>query len=92
MTSARRPSGSTGAVGALLDGIAASTPELPGAACRGRGPLFDAETISDRIRAERICRDECPALGRCRRWFASLPPSRRPVGVVAGRYREGRFR
>lgn len=65
---------------------------MPGAACKGRHNLFDGETPADRIRAEAICRDACPALGRCRRWVASLPGYRRPSGVVAGRFREGRWR
>lgn len=77
------------AVGALLEGIVAAVPELPRAACRGRHKLFDGDTAADRVRAERICRDECPALGRCRRWFTSLPVSRRPSGVVAGKFRDG---
>ncbi|WP_369816626.1 hypothetical protein [Mycobacterium sp. E740] len=67
---------------ACLGGV----PALPGAACRGRHDLFDGETTADRIAAERLCRDACPALGACRRWVASLPKSRRPVGVVAGRF------
>ncbi|WP_094287663.1 hypothetical protein [Mycobacterium lehmannii] len=69
----------------------ASVPALPGAACKGRGPLFDGETPADRIRAERLCRDACPSLGRCRRWVGSLSPSRRPTGVIAGKFREGRW-
>lgn len=75
-----------------LLGYLAALPALPGAACKGRAPLFDGETTGDRIQAERLCRDACPSLGRCGRWVASLSPSRRPSGVIAGRYREGRFR
>lgn len=92
MTQARRRSdGSAASIDGLM-ALAESVPPLPGARCKGRGALFDGETIADRIRAERICTDECPALGRCRRWVASLSPSRRPSGVVAGRYREALFR
>lgn len=91
MTSARRPLGGAGAVGGLL-ALAASVPPLPGAACKGRATLFDGETPADRARAERVCLHECPALGRCRRWVAATPPSRRPVGVVAGVFREPRWR
>lgn len=69
-----------------------AAPALRGARCRGRAHLFDGGPAGedDVIRAARIdqalglCR-RCPALADCRRWHDSLPVSRRPVGVVAGR-------
>lgn len=65
---------------------------MPGAACRGLGELFDPldpDDESDRTSAEvaamRVCERQCPVLAQCRRWFKSLPDSRKPTGVVAGR-------
>ncbi|HPY26001.1 MAG TPA: hypothetical protein PLK19_16960 [Mycobacterium sp.] len=78
------------AIGSLFAAI--GTPALPGARCRGRHHLFDdaaqgepADTVEARHRqAIRLCQ-RCPALEPCQTWLDSLPPSRRPAGVVAGR-------
>lgn len=81
------------ALSAALGGI----PVLPGAACKGYSRVFDeppapsvdpdpgatAERIAFALRA---CQ-ECPALGLCRQWVASLPANQRPPGVVAGEIR-----
>ncbi|KHO18648.1 hypothetical protein [Mycolicibacterium setense] len=76
---------------ALMAALGAA-PALPGARCRGRSHLFDGGPPGedDEIRAARIGQalalcHRCPALAHCRRWHDSLPVSRRPVGVVAGR-------
>jgi hypothetical protein len=72
----------------LLDALAAA-PNLSGAACRGRHELFDPRDLSDPDRQDieaealALCRG-CPALLACRRWYDSLPPGKRPIGVVAG--------
>lgn len=74
------------AFAAALAGI----PALPGAACRGLSEPFDqpvdGETAKDTAyrhqTALSICRG-CPALPACTAWVESLPPSRRPGGVVA---------
>jgi WhiB family redox-sensing transcriptional regulator len=74
----------------LLDAIGAA-PVLPGAHCRGRHHLFDEaapnekpETVAARhAQAVGLCQ-LCPARSRCEDWLASLPRSKRPVGVVAG--------
>ena len=71
-----------------------SCPLRPDAACRDEWALFDATISADRgrpldavklarIQALAVC-DSCPALGDCRTWLDSLPPSQRPAGVVAG--------
>lgn len=79
-----------------LSALLAGIPNLPDARCKGKADLFEA-TVAERtkppaIRAElecaretalRLCSD-CPAAGRCREWFDSLPVARRPRGVIAG--------
>lgn len=70
----------------------AGVPVLPGAKCRGRAHLFDEarpdeapDTAEQRHgHAVTLCRS-CPALPSCSEWFDSLPRSKRPPGVVAGR-------
>ena len=69
-----------------------TTPQLPGARCRGKWALFDPadgdddRQVVERLHAEAVtlCR-QCPALTQCANWFHSLPPIKRPGGVVAGR-------
>jgi hypothetical protein len=69
-----------------------TAPSLPGARCKNRGHLFDPaapnedpDTTSARhAQALGLC-SHCPALERCGEWFDGLKPSKRPVGVVAGR-------
>lgn len=70
----------------------AGVPVLSGARCRGRHALFDPQHGSepDEIAQARhrqalaLCA-HCPALAACQWWVDSLPPRRRPRGVVAGR-------
>jgi len=66
----------------------APLPDLTGAACAGRGDLFDLRPVHSDHRAYRealaLCA-RCPVLGACSAWFASLPAAERPVGVIAGR-------
>ncbi|GAB7144420.1 hypothetical protein [Mycobacterium riyadhense] len=70
------------------------TPTLPGALCKGQAPVWDEALPPQRDpdpddTAQRLsfamaaCR-RCPALTPCRAWLASLPPRKRPTGVVAG--------
>jgi hypothetical protein len=72
---------------ALLAAI--NTPTLPGALCRNRSELFDpvSQTNPDHDHIEgvaiHLCH-QCPALTDCARWLATLPPTQRPLGVVAG--------
>jgi hypothetical protein len=78
----------------LDDLIAAvgAAPCLPGARCRGKYHLFDAaapgedtDTVAAiHAQALSLCQ-RCPSLARCKDWFDSLPPKKRPHGVVAGR-------
>ncbi len=64
---------------AALGGI----PALSGAHCRGPHQLFDpSEDIEQR--ALWLCASR-PVLAACKAWCDSLPASRRPLGVVAGR-------
>lgn len=75
-----------------LLGSLLGVPSLPGAKCRGRSHLFDAaeqyepaEIVEQRHnQAKRLCAG-CSSLETCRTWLESLPLSRKPVGVVAGR-------
>lgn len=72
-----------------LLGALIGAPALPGARCRGRSHLFDPpdphEDASQRhLQALGLC-EHCPALTACEEWFATLKPSKRPPGVVAGR-------
>lgn len=82
-------------IAGLLDSLSLA-PSLPGALCAGRHELFDAsieasrtgtaaaaELAQARAEALRIC-GGCPVLQPCRRWFDSLPKSKRPQGVCAG--------
>ena len=80
----------------LVDLLAAlaGAPALPGARCRGRPHLFDparpaeAEaSVADRHRQALALCAACPSLRRCAAWLDSLPPSKRPAGVVAGTVR-----
>ena len=74
----------------------AAAPDLPGAACRGLAPGFDAarpdETVAEvahrHLAALAICA-KCPALAACSSWLETLPVRERPVGVVAGRITQG---
>ena len=72
---------------ALLAAIHAA-PNLTGARCAGRSQLWDEQPRTakgelNEARAIRQCRG-CPALRDCAAWLATLPPSARPFGVVAG--------
>ncbi|OZC76415.1 hypothetical protein CH282_26160 [Rhodococcus sp. 06-418-1B] len=70
--------------------LTGSTPELPGALCRGRwdlwDPLADGETrAAARPRHDQavaLC-EQCPSLVSCRTWIRS-EPRRLRQGVVAG--------
>jgi len=84
----------------LDDLIAAvgAAPCLPGAKCRSRHTLFDPPGLSedpDTVAARHglalgLC-EHCPSLARCQEWLASLPPRKRPLGVVAGVVRQDRI-
>ena len=76
----------------LLTALAAQTPPLHGAACRGKTELYDRTVTMTagpvnmrRARAEAlaVCQS-CPALTDCRHWLEALPEDQRPRGVVAG--------
>ena len=79
-----------------LIAVIAGAPALHGARCRSKSHLFDAAqpgedpaTVAARhAQALGLC-EHCPALDRCREWFDSLKPSKRPLGVVAGRINPG---
>lgn len=68
-----------------------AAPALDGAACTGRGHLFDdrqTEETTDAWRhrataAASVCH-RCPVMNGCRDWLESLEPARRPHGIVAG--------
>lgn len=69
-------------------------PALPDAACVNHWRLFDstisaskgnrsAELEDARTEALAVCMT-CPALQPCRQWLNTIPPRRRPSGVIAG--------
>lgn len=80
----------------LFDAIALA-PSLPGAKCRGRHRLFDppepgadpAEVADAQAAALKLCA-ACTSLPRCAAWVESLPPTKRPDGVVGGTVRAPR--
>jgi WhiB family redox-sensing transcriptional regulator len=66
-------------------------PHLPGARCRGRPHLFDPAGVNEDASARHaqalgLCQ-HCPSLTRCAEWLDSLPPQKKPFGVIAGRLR-----
>jgi hypothetical protein len=79
----------------LLREILWQTEKLADPACQGRHVLFDpaepGEHYHDveyrRGAAVRVCETQCSTstFKECERWFLSLPRSRRPAGVCAGR-------
>ncbi|GAB3216789.1 class I SAM-dependent methyltransferase [Mycolicibacterium hippocampi] len=79
----------------LAAAIGPPAPE-PGALCVGDHDLFDppqdgeaaAAAAARHELAADICR-ACPEVTACRAWVDSLPPRRRPGGVVAGQTPEG---
>ena len=80
---------------ALIEAVVGAAPCLPGAKCRGRHALFDPPALGEPANVVEARHDlalglceYCPALSRCRDWLASLPPQRRPVGVIAGTVRQ----
>lgn len=91
MTAALGAPGQLDALVGALGGI----PRLPGALCKGQPELWDeplplsrdpnpGDTAQRLEFAVSTCH-RCPALRACERWVASLRPSRRPVGVTAGK-------
>lgn len=66
-------------------------PRLDGAKCVGLHRLMDPQhpgepdtaAAARHHRAMGVCQT-CPALPGCRSWLLSLPPRKRPLGVVAG--------
>lgn len=66
----------------LLAAVLRDTPRLPGALCRGRHRLFDADGQHDVSGALELC-GRCPARGPCAEW-ASREPAYRLTGVLAG--------
>jgi hypothetical protein len=82
----------------LLSALA-GVPVLPGARCRGRHALFDPQRPdeADEVAQARhsqavgLC-EHCPALAACQLWVNSLPPPKRPSGVIAGQLRRERPR
>lgn len=70
----------------LAAAILHRTPRLPGARCVGQPQVFDGHDDASRDAPVELC-NQCPALAQCESWVRSLPPTRRPSGVVAAKYR-----
>ncbi len=81
-------------VAAVLAELSATIPDLPNARCKGQSRLFDRTIngkVGQRAKLTELARAQAlqtcsiyPVLAQCRSWFDSLPPDRRPHGVVAG--------
>lgn len=77
-----------------LIGALADIPNLDRALCKFRHHLFDeaqpGESDTDVERRQafalRLCA-ACPELQRCRDYLDSLPPAKKPGGVIAGQIR-----
>lgn len=74
-----------------LVGALVGIPRLDGARCKGRSGTWDLPESDEpparadaRLAAAIAECNVCPALADCRKWIASLRPSKRPLGVVAG--------
>jgi hypothetical protein len=73
----------------------AGAPAFPGARCRGKWRTFDPAAVREdpavveqrHAQALGLCQ-RCPSLTRCAEWLESLPPKRRPLGVIAGTINE----
>jgi WhiB family redox-sensing transcriptional regulator len=61
----------------------AGIPKLDGAACVGRHELMESPEPDSITAALAVCA-ACEALNACRAWVRSLPPKKRPHGVVGG--------
>lgn len=68
-----------------LAGALAGIPDLSGARCRGQWSIWDETDNPEVIEYAKNQCEACPALAECREWADSLKPSKRPLGVVAGR-------
>lgn len=75
-----------------LLGALAAAPDLTGALCAGRAHLFDEaapgeheDAVAARHGAALQLCVICPVRSPCRAYFLSLPPAKRPGGVIAGR-------
>jgi hypothetical protein len=70
----------------ILEALAGA-PDLNGL-CAWQWDLFDNTDDPAAVdQAIGLCR-QCSCLDKCRTWYESLPPRRRPLGVVAGVIRE----
>jgi hypothetical protein len=67
----------------LLESVLRQSPSLPGALCRGRAEVFDADDDDEVAEAVELCQ-MCPELQRCQSWADTLPANS-VHGVVAGR-------
>jgi len=68
-----------------LFGALQGIPHLPEARCVGSAKLFDEFDDPGIVSAAKSICDRCRAKPDCERFFLSLKPSERPVGVIAGR-------
>lgn len=69
---------------ALVDALAGA-PNLSKGRCKGRWDLWDETELRDVVEFTTNQCLTCPALSQCRAWLESLPRSKQPCGVVAGK-------
>jgi hypothetical protein len=60
-------------------------PPLPGAKCRGRARDFDEYDDPNIIQSTIDACNQCPSQPECEKYWLSLRPCQRPLGVMAGR-------
>jgi hypothetical protein len=73
----------------LLARIMRPTVSLPGAACRGKAPMFDADaTPEQREQAAQVCAG-CPVAKRCAEWSAAQPNN--VSGILSGTLLHGPY-
>ncbi len=69
---------------ALVDALTGA-PDLSNGRCKGRWDLWDETDLPEVVFYTTNQCQTCPALAECRAWMNSLPPSKSPCGVVAGK-------
>lgn len=65
--------------------VIAAGPDLRRGRCVGQHDLWQAVDDPAAVEAAVAGCRECPVLDRCSDWVDSLPPSKQPFGVTAGK-------
>lgn len=77
----------------LLAAVLRESPKLEDRACSvDTAELFDEADDPGTVEAALALCLTCPALDKCQSWYESLPPSKRPEGICAGRVNKPKHR